>query len=347
MGLVYSVIVPIFKVEEYLGRCIDSILNQSFTNFELILVDDGSPDRCPEICEQYARIDDRVRVIHKTNGGLVSARNEGIRTAKGDYICYVDGDDWIHVDLLNTIYDEAIEKHNPDIIIFGIVKLFKEHKEEILNDLSDGIYKKEDLERLVYPYMMYDSRKPFCKGLIFPAACNKIYKRKLLLEHYCKDKEIRMGEDNAFVYECIWYSDKIYICNKVFYYYNRLNQDAMSQIYDSNRFYNNKKLFDYMDIRLSRKSSVLDKQFNAFKAYWLIMAVFHEIKCGKSISEAAIHIRKDIIDNKLLKYVSLAGLPISAKVFVGLLKLRQYKVILLATKLIQSKRGKLPNGLLD
>ena len=98
MGLVYSVIVPIFKVEEYLGRCIDSILNQSFTNFELILVDDGSPDRCPEICEQYARIDDRVRVIHKTNGGLVSARNEGIRTAKGDYICYVDGDDWIHVD---------------------------------------------------------------------------------------------------------------------------------------------------------------------------------------------------------------------------------------------------------
>ena len=121
--------------------------------------------------------DSRVRVIHKKNGGLVSARNIGIQAAKGDYICYVDGDDWIHKDMLSEIYKDSIQKYSPDMIIFGIVKLFANRKEEIFTDLDDGIYKKEQLIKDIYPHMMYDSRKPFCKGLIFPAACNKIYKR--------------------------------------------------------------------------------------------------------------------------------------------------------------------------
>ena len=179
--MIYSVIVPIYKVEKYLEKCITSILNQSFTDFELILVDDGSPDSCPQICDNFASKDSRVRVIHKKNGGLVSARNIGIQAAKGDYICYVDGDDWIHKDMLSEIYKASIQKYSPDMIIFGIVKLFADRKEEIFTDLDDGIYKKEQLIKDIYPYMMYDSRKPFCKGLIFPAACNKIYKRNLFI----------------------------------------------------------------------------------------------------------------------------------------------------------------------
>ena len=95
MSTTFSVIVPIYKVEKYLNKCIDSILKQTFQDFELILVDDGSPDKCPKICDEYAKKDKRVRVIHKENAGLVAARNTGIKEAKGDYICYVDGDDWI------------------------------------------------------------------------------------------------------------------------------------------------------------------------------------------------------------------------------------------------------------
>ena len=143
--MIYSVIVPIYKVEKYLEKCITSILNQSFTDFELILVDDGSPDSCPQICDNFALKDSRIRVIHKKNGGLVSARNIGIQAAKGDYICYVDGDDWIHKDMLSEIYKDSIQKYSPDMIIFGIVKLFANRKEEIFTDIDDGIYKKEQL----------------------------------------------------------------------------------------------------------------------------------------------------------------------------------------------------------
>lgn len=90
-----SVVVPIYKIDRYLGVCIESVLNQTYTNLEIILVDDGSPDRCPEICDLYAKKDTRIKVIHKRNGGLVSARKAGILSATGKYIGYVDGDDWI------------------------------------------------------------------------------------------------------------------------------------------------------------------------------------------------------------------------------------------------------------
>ena len=91
--MLFSVIVPIYNIEKYLKRCIDSVLAQSFGDFELILVDDGSPDNCPAICDEYAAKDERIKVIHKENGGLVSARQEGIKIASGDYVFHLDGDD--------------------------------------------------------------------------------------------------------------------------------------------------------------------------------------------------------------------------------------------------------------
>ena len=336
--MVYSVIVPIYKVEKYLKKCIDSILNQTFNDFELILVDDGSPDNCPQICDEYAQSNSKIKVIHKKNGGLVSARNTGIKAAVGDYICYVDGDDWIHEDTLKNLYEDSIKNYSPDMVIFGIVKLFSNKKEEIFTDLKDGLYTKDELIKDVYPYMMYDNRKPFCKGLIFPAACNKIYKRELLLEHYCRDERIRMGEDNAFVYECTWNSEKIYISNKIYYYYNQLNPGAMNQSYDEKRFENNKYLFDYMTKRLQGQNEDLDKQLNAFRAYWITMAVFHEVKCGKKTIEAAKHIKQGINNCKTMDYVKLSDLPKSEQCFLMLLKCRMYLLTILAVQFIQKGR---------
>lgn len=100
-----SVVVPVYKVEAYLSRCVDSILRQSFSDFELILVDDGSPDRCGEYCDAYEHKDSRVRVIHRENGGLSAARNSGIDVAQGQWITFIDSDDWIHPDYLRLIYD--------------------------------------------------------------------------------------------------------------------------------------------------------------------------------------------------------------------------------------------------
>ena len=93
--VLFSVIVPVYNIERYLEKCVDSILNNTYKNFELILVDDGAPDGCPRICDSYSEKDKRVRVIHKKNGGLVSARQAGIEIATGDYVVCVDGDDWV------------------------------------------------------------------------------------------------------------------------------------------------------------------------------------------------------------------------------------------------------------
>ena len=116
-----SVIVPIYKVEEYLGRCVDSLLQQSFGDFEIILVDDGSPDGCGAICDAYASQDPRVRAVHKSNGGLSSARNAGLHVARGDVIAFVDSDDWVSPDFLEAMY-VAMEREGADIVECGVVK---------------------------------------------------------------------------------------------------------------------------------------------------------------------------------------------------------------------------------
>lgn len=338
MNPVFSVIVPIYNVEAYLEKCIDSILGQSFTDFELLLIDDGSPDGCPAICDAYVAKDPRVRVIHKPNGGLVSARNTGIHAAIGEYICYVDGDDWIAPDLLETVYAKGIHEHETDMVIFGIVKKFADHDEEIISDLPEGLYSKKYLKESICPHMMYDDSKSFCKGLIFPAACNKVYRRELLLQHCCKDERIRMGEDNAFVYECVWYANSIYISNRILYYYNRLNDTAMGNSYDAGRFENNQRLSAYIERHLGGIDPVLDEQINAFKAYWLIMAVFHEIKSGRPIRLAAPHIREKIESTGVLSDIHLTGLPLMAKAFMLLLKLRLYRLTLMASAIVNRRR---------
>lgn len=111
-----SVIVPVYKVELYLNRCVKSILSQTFTDFELILIDDGSPDSCPQMCDEWAKSDRRIKVIHKENGGLSSARNRGLEVYKGNYVFFVDSDDWIEKDALNVLYQIAICS-NADIVV--------------------------------------------------------------------------------------------------------------------------------------------------------------------------------------------------------------------------------------
>ncbi|MDO4269904.1 MAG: glycosyltransferase family 2 protein [Eubacteriales bacterium] len=118
----FSVIIPIYKAEDYLRECVDSVLGQSFTDFELLLVDDGSPDSCPAICDEYAERDERVRVIHKENGGVSSARNAGMRAAMGEYLTFLDSDDfWCEPKGLEILYD-TLGKRKTDVLVFGVKK---------------------------------------------------------------------------------------------------------------------------------------------------------------------------------------------------------------------------------
>ncbi|WP_226038116.1 glycosyltransferase family 2 protein [Aquibacillus saliphilus] len=138
-----SIIVPVYKVEPYIHKCIDSILAQTFTDFELILIDDGSPDRCGEICDEYANNDNRVKVIHKENGGVSEARNSGIDRAVGEYIIFVDSDDWIESYSLQML-NENISDPKIDVVIFGLVKDIHS-KNKLIKSESNGFYKKINL----------------------------------------------------------------------------------------------------------------------------------------------------------------------------------------------------------
>ena len=117
-GLV-TVVVPVYKVEKYLDHCVNSIVSQSYENLEIILVDDGSPDRCPEMCDRWAERDSRIKVFHQENRGLSAARNVGIANATGQYICFVDSDDFIDVDMVRRTYELA-EKEQAELVVFGM-----------------------------------------------------------------------------------------------------------------------------------------------------------------------------------------------------------------------------------
>ena len=160
-----SVIVPVYNVEKYLKRCVDSILNQTYTDFELLLVDDGSTDGGPQICDDYAARDPRVRVIHKTNGGLISARNEGIHAARGSYVCILDGDDWALENMLQFIHDRLAESPVPlDMVLFAADNVYEDHLEETINETPEGYYDRERLEKEIFPVLLVDTRNGIRAG---------------------------------------------------------------------------------------------------------------------------------------------------------------------------------------
>lgn len=339
MKSVFSIIVTAYNEEKYIRKCVDSVLSQSFEAFELILVDDGSPDRCPEILDEYAAVDNRVTVIHKKNGGLVSARKAGLERAAGEYVLYVDGDDWLAKNALSTFYEKAVVPYRPDMIIYNMTRVYGNSTRRIPVYVKEGLYTGKALEEYIKPRMMYDSGKPFYHGLVFPSCGGKILRRTLLLEHFCKDERIRMGEDNAYLFECIYYAESVFFCDDSFYMYNQENGNSFKATYDPTRFENNQLLFRYIEAHLGGKEKYLDFQINAFKAYWVIMAVFHEVKCGRGISEARKHISRKIMETEALAGIDDGQLPVFARGFLLLLRLRFYTLALIGAKLVAAVRG--------
>ncbi len=200
-----SVIVPVYKVEEYIKRCIDSIINQTYKNLEIILVDDGSPDNCGKICDEYAKKDTRVKVIHKENGGLSDARNAGIKICKGKYISFIDSDDYVDEDYIEYLYN-LIKKYNVKLSICGVNVVWKNKKckqEKILK--SECLDAKSALNNLLLH-----------KGIEISAYA------KMYLADLWKNFEFPKGkvyEDTAVIYKLIEEASTIAYGNKKCYYY--------------------------------------------------------------------------------------------------------------------------------
>lgn len=166
-----SIIVPIYNVEPYLCRCLDSIIGQTYRNLEIILVDDGSPDNCGTICDEYAAKDERVKVIHKANGGVSSARNAGLAVAAGDWLGWVDPDDWVETDMFEYLLNGARE-YAADIAVCGRVEVYPDHQHTISWEKTTVLRREEAIEVLLEDSLMRNY------------LCDKLWKRRLFQDIY-------------------------------------------------------------------------------------------------------------------------------------------------------------------
>lgn len=217
-----SIIVPVYKVELYIHKCVESILNQTYTDFELILVDDGSPDSCGKICDEYAKKDSRIRVIHKENGGQSSARNRGLDIATGDLIGFVDSDDDIESDMYQQMVD-FLDAENLDIVCCDTYLVRGERKKV----------------RLLYPenkvFIDSDGVCENLKGHIDNAVWNKVYKREIFRD--LRFTEGIVFEDVRLIYQLFNKASRVgYISKPLYYYYKRKNS-TIAQAFNSKSRY--------------------------------------------------------------------------------------------------------------
>lgn len=226
-----SVIVPVYNVEKYLNRCVDSILNQTFEDFELILVNDGSPDNCGNICDEYAQKDNRVKVIHKKNGGVSSARNVGIDIAQGEYIMFVDSDDWINENMLNDMYNMP----DSDMKVSSIRMIGKDNSTEYIIDT-----KMHTQEELLIGFF----------SEAFPIICLcgpwcKLYKKDIIFNNAVRfNEDMSLGEDTYFNLNYIKHCKKVYTSEQIYYYYMRENSESLFTKFRLNMYYDVRKVFD-------------------------------------------------------------------------------------------------------
>ncbi len=220
----FSIIVPIYGVEKFLKKCLDSILNQTFNDFEAILVDDGSKDQCPAICDEYASRDSRFVVIHKKNGGLVSARKAGTEKAIGQYIVCLDGDDWLHENCLKTFL-KTINSAKPDVICCGYIAASGHAERRIPLVLPYGLYDRQKMKTLLFPQLIESVNGKYFR----PQVWAKAYRRNIYVENQLQvPNTISIGEDHACTKPCIYHANSVYMEQKCLYYY-RINESSMTK----------------------------------------------------------------------------------------------------------------------
>ena len=337
-----SVIVPVYNVEKYLKKCVDSILGQTYKDFELLLVDDGSPDGCPRICDEYAERDSRVRVIHKSNGGLISARNEGIRAARGSYVCILDGDDWALEGMLQFIHDTVAQSPEPpDMVLFAAHNVYEDHMEETLNNVPEGYYSRERLEKEIFPYLLTDTRSGLQVGVIQAHTWDKAFKRELIAEHYTREERIRVFTDVPMTYECLLHCRSAYICNEPLYMYNKTNEGSIRAKSRENlltkSFY---FLITYMREHMSGLGPEIDRQLNEYAAMLIIRTGKWRAETEPTLKDAARRIREGLRESEMLSFVTVKGLPRKAGAVILLLKLHMYlpAMALCAARVRQQER---------
>lgn len=224
-----SVIVPVYMTDRYTGICIESIINQTYKNLEIILVDDGSTDNCPELCDLYAAKDSRIKVIHKENGGLVSGRKAGIQASKGEYIGYVDGDDWIGPGYYQSLMD-AMRESDADIAIAGFSRDLFSVSAKMQNAIPAGLYEGKSLE---FFYQNMISYGDFFNHGITTYFWNKLFRRDAIYPYQMAvDNSFFVLEDGAAVFPAMLNANRIVVTDNYAYHYRQREGSMLKSVPD-------------------------------------------------------------------------------------------------------------------
>ena len=330
----FSIIVPIYNVGGYLEQCILSILNQDYDNFELILVDDGSPDTSPEICDSYAKEDKRIRVIHKSNGGLVSARKAGTLAATGVYVLSVDGDDYVEASWLND-YAKVASKYSPDCIASGFKRVYENgYIDEYVNDAKEGLYANERMKE-IYDSALFDLKKKCLNmgGIIYSLCC-KCFKREILLSAQMNVPEtICNGEDVAVVFPALCKCGSIYVMNSTDYCY-RQNMQSMTHTVRMNEFERQTDLYLHLSDKLP---CISNEQVKAYIAGQVYSNIVNAAKCISNLGEFCKygheHISMDL--HRTLDAISIKRWDKYQATIIWTLKHKRYRMLWMLVQMMR------------
>ncbi len=341
-----SLIVPVYKVEKYLDKCVKSLLGQTLQEIEIILVDDGSPDNCPAMCEEYARRDSRIKVIHKENGGLSSARNKGLNFIKGEYFMFVDSDDWLDTETCEVSYIEA-KSSDADCLMFSYTKEFGDHS--IVNHIFDSPKMelsneeiKEKIHRRLFGPVGEELSKPQNVDLIV-SACMQLFRTD-------KFQNVRFVDTQIIGTEDCWYQILIYgNCEKFvyidrpFYHYLRINDGSLTTKYNPHLFSRWQTLYDYMKAYISENHEPGEYEV-ALKnriALSIIGAGLNQTRSNDRLADGAKHIGSMLETSrytKALDSLDTSLMPLHWKVFFILAKNRMTLTLFTMLKMIEFLR---------
>ena len=295
-----SVIVPVYNVETYLPECLDSLAAQTCSAMEVILVDDGSTDACGTICDEYAARDVRFHVIHKQNGGLVSARKTGLEKARGTYVTYVDGDDCIEPDLIAQCMDalarmetgsaardrQPVSECGADVLLHGYRKESETESETKTSPMESGLYAGEALAGLWKHMLSLRGADYFTFG-VEPAVWAKVFKRELLLKHQMSvPDEVTIGEDVAVTYPLLLDCKTVLIDNDITGYRYRVTPVSMTRSLNPEYFRKTSRLYRYLkDVLPEHTDADCHAQIEDYRFY-LIQTKTEEIRYRTDMTEA-------------------------------------------------------------
>lgn len=279
-----SVIIPIYNEQAYVEQCIESILKQKYTDFELILVNDGSTDGSLDICKKYEKKDSRVVVIHQENQGVIKARINGALKSTSKYITFVDADDWINEDMYSDLM-RIMEVEQVDMVLSGMYRYHTENK--IVPDgklLREGRYTRADIEKEVIPYMLWSAKKNTWE--LDPSLWSKIFRRELILKHLLNTEElgVHYGDDTSVVFPLMLDIDSMYVSHKIYYFHRQREADKIPSYFKDELYFDKLyKTYHYLKevFENSGYKEVLQRQLD----YFFMKSTQYKRKCYLDIIE--------------------------------------------------------------